>query len=154
MGIIGAGDPIDLYRLTLSAATAELDFSLESGQSSPVQLQLFDGSGRFLGEWSTGETGTQSLNFGLASLPAGTTVYVGVSAENPTGTGSSCTIYEYQLWISIQIRAGQFNRRHECGGQRPYLGNRARKPLTTGSFDQRIGCTARCQFSGQSAFAC
>jgi hypothetical protein len=105
VGTLGSGDPIDLYRLTLGAGAERLNFGLVSEQSAPivpVQLQLFDGSGHMLGEWSLGDQGTTSLFAGLGTLPAGTTVYFGITAGNPSGPGGASAGANYQLWVGLQ----------------------------------------------------
>ena len=105
VGTTASGEPIDLYRLTLDAGTAGLNFGLVSDQSAstaPVQLQVFDGSGQVLGEWSVGGQGTASLHAGLGGLPAGSTVYFGVTAGNSSGPAGSSPAVGYQLWVSLQ----------------------------------------------------
>jgi hypothetical protein len=105
VGTTAAGDPIDLYRLTLTAGAAGLDFGLVSDQSAstvPVQVQLFDGSGQVLGEWSVGGQGTASLHAELGGLPAGSTLYFGVVGGNSSGPAGSSLATNYQLWVSRQ----------------------------------------------------
>jgi hypothetical protein len=105
VGTLGSGDPIDLYRLTLNAGAGGLNFGLVSDQSAPtipMQLQVFDGSGRLLGEWSLGGQGTTSLYAGLGVLPAGSTIYFGITAGNPSGSGGPSTSIGYQLWVGRQ----------------------------------------------------
>jgi len=103
VGTIGSGGPIDLYRLTLSSRAEGLDFGLGSDQSLPsipMQLQLFDGTGHVLGEWSVGGQGTPSLYVELGGQPAGSTFYFGITAGNPSGPGGPSATIDYQLWIS------------------------------------------------------
>jgi len=105
VGTIGSGDPIDLYRLTLSSPPQRLDFALVSNQSTltvPMQFQLFDGSGQVLGVWSLDGQGTPSLHGELGGLPAGSTLYLGITAGNPNEPGRSSATIDYQLWISLQ----------------------------------------------------
>jgi hypothetical protein len=108
VGVVGttaSGDPIDLYRVDLPAGAGSLSFGLLADQPAatvPVQLQVFDGSGRLLGEWSSGGQGTSSLNAELSSLPAGSTLYFGVTAGNSSGPGGPSGSVDYQLWISSQ----------------------------------------------------
>ncbi len=105
VGTLGSGDPIDLYRVTLSSGAAGLNFGLESDQSAltvPVQLQVFDGSGHILGDWSLGGQGTTSLYGGLGALPAGSTIYFGITVGNTSGPAGPSTAIGYQLWVARQ----------------------------------------------------
>jgi len=102
IGTTGTGAPIDLYRLTLSAGAESLDFALVADQPVPTQFQVFDGSGQQLGEWSVGGQGTASLHAELGSLSAGSTLYLGITAGNASGTGGPAATVNYQLWINIQ----------------------------------------------------
>jgi hypothetical protein len=105
VGAIGSGDPADLYRLTLNTGAEGLYFGLVSDQSGaivPMQLQAFTGSGQLLGEWSFGSQGTTSLSSSLGALAAGSTIYFGISAGNPGGTGGSSAPIGYQLWVGLQ----------------------------------------------------
>jgi hypothetical protein len=102
VGTIGAGDPIDLYRLTLNSGAENLNFGLMSNQSMPMQLQVFDGSGALLGEWSSSGQGTTSLDAALGALPAGSTIYFGITAGSPGGWGTPSTSIGYQLWVGVQ----------------------------------------------------
>src|SRR5579883_250251 len=107
-GVVGtttAGDPIDLFRLTLNAGAAALDFGLVSNPPAatvPLQLQLFDGSGQVLGDWSLSGQAASSLHAGLGSLPAGSTVYFGLTTGNPSGAAGASPALDYQLWVSLQ----------------------------------------------------
>jgi hypothetical protein len=108
VGTLGSGDPIDLYRLTLSGGAEGLNFGLVSEQSGPivpVQLQVFDGSGHMFGEWSPGGEGTASLYAGVGALPAGSTVYFGITAGSPSGSGGTSAGINYQLWVSLHPAA-------------------------------------------------
>jgi hypothetical protein len=103
VGTTAAGEPLDVYRLTLASAAASLDFGLVSGQpasAAPVQIQLFDGSGQVLGEWSVGSQGSPSVHAGLGSLPAGSTLYFGITAGNAGGLTGASPAIDYQLWVS------------------------------------------------------
>ncbi len=106
IGTIGTGDPTDLYRLTLGAAAEQLDFQLAWGTSVPqvqMQFQLFDATGRVLGEWSPGHSpSVPSLQAESGGLPAGSTVYLGISTVNPSGPGSPSVTIGYQLWVGVQ----------------------------------------------------
>ena len=109
VGTIGTGDPTDLYRLTLGAAAEQLDFQLAWGPSVPqvqMQFQLFDGTGRVLGEWSPVHSSVPSLEAEFGGLPAGSTVYLGISTVNPSGPGSPCVTIGYQLWVGVQSATG------------------------------------------------
>ena len=68
----------------------------------PVQLQVFDGSGHLFGEWSLGGQGTASLFAGLGALPAGSTIYFGITAGNSSGSGATSARIDYQLWVGSQ----------------------------------------------------
>ncbi len=105
VGTLGSGDPIDLYRVTLSSGAAGLNFGLESNPSPltiPMQLQVFDASGHLVGEWSLGGQGATSLSGGLGALPAGSTLYFGITAGNTSGTAGPSTAIGYQLWVARQ----------------------------------------------------
>ena len=99
---LGSGDSIDLYRLTLSAGVEGLDFGLATDQAVPVQLQVFDGSGQMLGEWSSSGQGPTTLFAGLGALPAGSTVYFGITAGNASEAGGTSAGIDYQLWVGRQ----------------------------------------------------
>src|SRR5206468_460629 len=105
-GTTGAGNPIDLYRLTLSAGVESLDFALVANQPVPTQFQVFDESGQQLGEWSAGGQGAGSVHAELGSMSSGTTLYLGVTAGNSSGTAAPAGTVNYQLWISIQSTTG------------------------------------------------
>jgi hypothetical protein len=110
VGTLGNRDGLDLYQLTLTSGAGRLDFSLTSNQSGPavpLQLELFDGSGRALGLWSSGGQGSVSLHADLSNLPAGMTLYLGVTAGNASGSGASGQAIDYQLWIEHQPEAGR-----------------------------------------------
>jgi hypothetical protein len=130
VGTTASGEPIDLYRLTLTAGAASLDFGLVSNPSAataPVQLQLFDGSGQVLGEWSVGGQGAASLHAGLGSLPAGATVYFGVTGGNSSGPAGSSPAINYQLWVSLQSPT---DRAAAAPGPGPNLSSAAILPLS------------------------
>ncbi len=102
VGTIGSGDPIELYRLTLNSGAEGLNFGLVADQSVPIQLQVFDGSGNLLGEWSSSSHGTTSLDAALGAVPAGSTIYFGITAGSPGGSGAWSTSIGYQLWVGVQ----------------------------------------------------
>jgi hypothetical protein len=110
-GVVGSivpGDPIDLYRMTLGAGATGVDFGLVSRQSAPtvpLQFWLYDGSGRLLGEWSTGGPGIPSFRLELGAQPAGSTLYLGITAGNPGGSGGPSAAVDYQLWVGRQPAA-------------------------------------------------
>ena len=54
------------------------------------------------GRW--GVQGTTSLYGGLGALPAGSTVYFGITAGNPSGTAGPSPGIGYQLWVARQRR--------------------------------------------------
>jgi hypothetical protein len=106
-GVIGAvtpGDGIDFYRLSLNSSTQALSLGLATTEASseiPLQLQVFDGSGRLLAEWNAQPQGNSPLPFHLDDLPAGSTIYLGISAVGSHGAGSPSAI-DYQLWVGLQ----------------------------------------------------
>jgi hypothetical protein len=107
VGTLGSEEPIDLYRLTLSGGAEGLNFGLASEQSGPivqVQLQVFDGSGHMLGERSLGGEGA-TPDAGVGALPAGSTVYFGITAGNPSGSGGTSAGINYQLWVTLHPAA-------------------------------------------------
>jgi hypothetical protein len=102
VGTIGNRDGMDLYQLTLSTGAGRLDFSLastQSGSAVPLQFELFDGSGRALGVLTSGSQAGTDLHAQLNNLPAGTTLYLGVSAGKSSETGEPLPAVDYQLWI-------------------------------------------------------
>jgi hypothetical protein len=103
IGTIGGGEPIDLYRLTVSAATAGFQFELVSSPSVSTALPrfwLFDGSGRVMGEWSSSAGASGSLiTFALDNSFSGSTLFLGVSPGNLNGQPGSEAPVGYQLWV-------------------------------------------------------
>jgi hypothetical protein len=102
VGTIGNRDEMDLYQLTLSTGAGRLDFSLastQSGSGETLQFELFDGSGRALGVWTSGSQAATDLHAQLSNLPAGTTLYLGVSAGKASDAGLPGSSVGYQLWI-------------------------------------------------------
>jgi hypothetical protein len=103
IGTIGGGEPIDLYRLTVSAATAGFQFQLVSSppaSAGSLQFWLFDGSGKVMGEWSSGTGASGSfINFALDNSFSGSSLFVGVSPGNPNGQAGSAAPLGYQLWV-------------------------------------------------------
>ena len=107
VGSMGAGDPIDLYRLTLNEGVGRLSFSLTSndgGLAAPMQFEVFDGSGRMLGVWTSSGKGDSPLGTELSDLLPGTTLYLGVSvsAQSSGALAGPSGAFEYQLWIDRQ----------------------------------------------------
>lgn len=103
IGTIGGGEPIDLYKLTVNAATAGFQFELVSSPSasaSPARFWLFDGSGRVMGEWSssTGPSGSL-ITFALDNSFSGSSLFLGVSPGSSNGQAGSTTPLGYQLWV-------------------------------------------------------
>jgi hypothetical protein len=81
----------------------------------PVALELFDASGHALGVWTSGGQGSADLHAELSNLPAGTTLYLGVSAGNPSGSGPTVETASYQLWIDHEPGGG-LGRSVDTGG--------------------------------------
>jgi hypothetical protein len=104
IGAIGTGGSIDYYRLSLGPTTSTLVLGLTSRFDSlgvPLQLQVFDGSGRDLAEWSTGPEAQGPFHLDLGQLSAGSTIYLGVSAAGSQGSAGSAGAVDYQLWIGL-----------------------------------------------------
>src|SRR4051794_36635735 len=84
-GVIGSvvpGDLTDFCRLSLGSTSSSLDLGLISGAGGsdvPLQLQVFDGSGRVLAEWHSATQGDSPLHLELGGLAAGSTIYLGIS---------------------------------------------------------------------------
>jgi hypothetical protein len=108
VGNLGPTGSIDLYQLTIDATTAGVQFELVAQQppgSTPVQLSLYDATGRVLGTWGAGaqaqgDASSFSLEFPSQSLSA--VLYLGValpSSQSSGPTGSS-SVVAYQLWVS------------------------------------------------------
>jgi hypothetical protein len=105
VGSINPGDPIDLYRLTLASRIDSLDFAFRLDQPAPtvpLELQLFDGSGQVLNGWSLNGQITTPLHAEIGGLPAGTTLYLGISAGNSAGQVRPAAPLDYQLWVSLK----------------------------------------------------
>jgi hypothetical protein len=103
IGTIGGGEPIDLYKLTVNAATAGFQFELvasPSASASSARFWLFDSSGRVMGEWSssTGPSGSL-ITFALDNSFSGSSLFLGVSPGGPNGQAGSTTPLGYQLWV-------------------------------------------------------
>src|SRR5262249_2400135 len=73
----------------------------EAGSDVPLQLQVFDGSGRLLAGGNAQSQGNSPVPFHLDELPAGATIYLGISAAGSHGAGLASPI-EYQLWLGLQ----------------------------------------------------
>jgi hypothetical protein len=103
IGTIGGGEPIDLYRLTVSAATAGFQFELASSPSASTalpQFWLIDGSGRVMGEWSASTGGSGSLiSLALDNSFSGSSMFLGVSPGSPNGQAGLGVPVGYQLWV-------------------------------------------------------
>jgi hypothetical protein len=85
-----------------------LNFGLISDESTvPLQIQVFDGSGRSLGEWSVGGQSTASVQAALDAMPAGSTLYFGITAANSNGSAVSSPTIGYQLWVDVQSAMDQ-----------------------------------------------
>jgi hypothetical protein len=107
-GVVGStstGDPIDLYRLTVAAGVTGFDFALVSNQAAtsvPLQLQLFDGSGKSLGGWWVDSQIASPLHADLGGLPAGSSVYLGITAGSSGAQWGPASSTDYQLWVSLR----------------------------------------------------
>jgi len=103
IGTIGGGEPIDLYKLTVSAATAGFQFELVASPSASAgspRLWLFDGSGRVMGEWSSSAgVGDSPISFALNNSFSGSTLFLGVSPGSPSGQAGWAAPVGYQLWV-------------------------------------------------------
>jgi hypothetical protein len=103
IGTIGGGDPIDLYRLTLSAGTRGFQFELDSPQplsTAPLQFWMFDGSGRVIGKWSSSPDSSGSpISLELDTQFSGSTLYLGISGANHNGPAAPTLWIDYQLWV-------------------------------------------------------
>jgi hypothetical protein len=106
VGSLGSGEGIDLFRLTLQNAQEGLDFglvALRGNEPVPMQFQLFDGSGHVLGSWTLGGPNNLSISLAPANLPAGTTLFLGISSSGAGGAAS--TAVDYQLWVAHESPA-------------------------------------------------
>ena len=108
IGTLGSGNSIDFYQMTIGAAAAGIQFELVAQQpaaSTPVQLSLYDASGRVLGTWTSGprpQPDGSPLRLDLPSQSPGSTLYLGISAPSSSGDGlaGSATTTDYQLWVA------------------------------------------------------
>jgi hypothetical protein len=106
IGTLGSEDSIDLFRMTISPGTPGFQFELVSQQQasqSPVQFSLFDGSGRVLGTWSSGNDPSPSpISVDLSNPSLGPTLFLGISAASPSpgGPAGPSPPINYQLWVT------------------------------------------------------
>ena len=107
IGTLGSGNPIDFYQMPIGAA-AGIQLELVAQQpaaSTPVQLSLYDASGRVLGTWTSGarpQPDGSALRLDLPSQSPGSTLYVGISAPSSSGDGPAgpAPTTDYQLWVA------------------------------------------------------
>jgi hypothetical protein len=110
VGTIGSEDPVDFYRLDLSAGAFAMEFGLVSHQTGspvPLQLQIFNGSGQLLTSWTTSGQGTQAVEAQLSAQAAGSTIYFGISAAVASGAAGFSQPIRYQLWVGLQSTLDQ-----------------------------------------------
>ncbi len=110
VGTISTSDAVDFYRLTLNENVEELNFGLafqRNGQVAAFEFQIFDGAGQLLGEWSSGEQGASIVLAQLGLQAAGSTLYLGISAGNQSGTAALSAGVGYQLWVSRESAPDQ-----------------------------------------------
>jgi hypothetical protein len=103
VGTLSTSGAIDVYRLTLNENADQLNFGLafqSNGSTGPMNLQVFNGAGQLLGEWSAGGQGTSVLLAQLGPQAVGSTFYLSISAGNPLGLAASSAGISYQLWVS------------------------------------------------------
>jgi hypothetical protein len=104
IGTLGPDDAIDLFRMPLDPGMLGVQFELVAQQrpvTIPVQFSLFDGTGRLLGRWSSGDDpGASVISLELASPSIGTTLFLGISATSPNGPSGSSPTTDYQLWVT------------------------------------------------------
>ena len=143
VGTLGSGEPIDLYRVTLSSGVSGLNFGLESDQSAltiPMQLQVFDASGHLLGEWSLGGQSSTSLYGGLGALPAGSTLYFGITAGSTSGIAGSFDGDRLSALGRPPAESG-FDNLSERRAERPCFGDLAGNRFAAAGLE-RTWCTA------------
>ena len=108
IGTLGSGNSIDFYQMNIGPSTAGIQFELVAQQPAaptPVQLSLYDASGRVLGTWTSGlkpQPGGSPLTLDLPGQSPGSTLYVGISAPSSSGEGLAgwATMTNYQLWVA------------------------------------------------------
>ena len=103
VGTLGAGDGIDLFRLTIDNIPDRLDFGLVMqgpGGSVPGTLQILDGSGQVLGTWKLGSVGNSSIQVDIEKLSPRSSLYLGLSAGNSSTPVGAFGTVEYQLWVA------------------------------------------------------
>ncbi len=100
VGVIGLGDPIDLYRIAVGPGALVLRLgSTSNGSSSSPSLRLlvFDALGRLLADATSVDGPVDlSLNPGQIGLLPGSALYVGVAS---VGAISPAALGGYQLWF-------------------------------------------------------
>jgi len=103
VGMFGAGDGIDLFRLTIDNFTDRLDFGLlvqGSDASVPATLQILDGSWQVLGTWNLGSPGNTSIQVDIEKLSSGSSLYLGLSVGNSNTPVGAFGSVQYQLWVA------------------------------------------------------
>jgi len=108
IGTLGSDNPVDFYQLTIGAAAAGIQFELVAQQpaaSTPVQLSLYDASGRVLGTWTSGarpQPDGSALSLDLPSQFPDSTLYIGISAPSSSGASPAglAPTTDYQLWVA------------------------------------------------------
>ena len=116
IGTIGGGEPIDLYRLTVNAATAGFQFQLSSPSAATAspRFWLFDGSGRVMGEWpsSTGERLTHHFRTRQFLLRLDTVSRsLARQSQWPTRFGRAARLSVVGATVQCADRPGDCNRR-------------------------------------------
>jgi hypothetical protein len=109
VGSISSNEIVDLYRMHLNEGIAGIDFRLAADLpdlTGGVRLVLLDGTGQVLASSSAGAQTDSSIQLTLGGLPAGTTLFIGISAGAAGGTQAASTV-DYQLWVDRQPPPGR-----------------------------------------------
>jgi hypothetical protein len=110
VGTIGSDEVLDLYRLHLNEGIGGLDFRLAAHGADPnasIQFMILDGSGEVLATSSSGGQIDSTLHLSLGGLPAGTTLFLGISVSDPAGAQPTPGPTSYQVWVDRQPAPGR-----------------------------------------------
>jgi hypothetical protein len=103
VGSTGSDEVVDLYRMHLNGGATGFEFRLAAqvpDLTGGIQLFVLDGSGQVLARSSAGGQSDPTIQLTLGDLPAGTTLYLGISAGAAGSQGGGSI--NYQLWVDRQ----------------------------------------------------
>lgn len=103
IGDIAPGETTDFYRIWLPSTNHTIGLGLISmrGSEAPLQIHVYDGSGRLLAEAVSSPQGGLPSRLELGDLTPGSTVYLGISSSASRAASADGAI-GYQLWVGLQ----------------------------------------------------